>query len=211
MQETNKYLKLARTAREEGNTEDAKKFYDIVRTEDPENGEAKFFYPFFALYEGTNGEIAKRFQNLTNVLEPAVKLVALSAETDEEKAEVIRAMVKEYTPLTWSLNRYMNTLTVGSGQNQTRVLSSRDITAAGEAGVIGLYRLGDAIAKYFSDRPEILSLAVTPWKEGVSLQQKWYAYKYDGKKPEEYAEKIKKIEPSYEMPKKAGCISIGRK
>lgn len=72
----NKYLKLAREARSEGNSEDAKKFYDLVRTEDPENGEAKFFYAYYALYEVTNGEIAKRFTNLCNALKTSVKSFA---------------------------------------------------------------------------------------------------------------------------------------
>ena len=48
MSEISKYLKLARTAREEDNSEDAKRYYDMVRTEDPENGEAKFFYAYYA-------------------------------------------------------------------------------------------------------------------------------------------------------------------
>ena len=59
-----KYLKLARTARDENNGEDAKKFYDMVRVEDPENGEAKFFYQYYSLYEGKNIEIANRFIKL---------------------------------------------------------------------------------------------------------------------------------------------------
>lgn len=61
MNERNKYLKPARTAREEDNTEDAKKYYDMVRTDDPENGEAKFFYAYYSLYEGKNGEIPQNF------------------------------------------------------------------------------------------------------------------------------------------------------
>ena len=55
------------------------------------------------------------------------------------------------------------------------------------------------------------TLAVSAWKEGVSLQQKWYAYKYEGKSAEEYAAKIQKVEPEYVMPKKAGCISLANK
>ena len=52
-----------------------------------------------------------------------------------------------------------------------------------------------------------MSIAVLAWKEYVSLAQKWYAYPPKGE-AETYAEKIKKIDASYEMPKKAGCISF---
>ena len=39
--ENNKYLVLARQARAEGNSEDAKTYYNKVREENPEDGEAK--------------------------------------------------------------------------------------------------------------------------------------------------------------------------
>ncbi len=44
-----KYLKLARQARRENNAEDAKRFYDIIRVENPDDGEAKYFYTFIIL------------------------------------------------------------------------------------------------------------------------------------------------------------------
>ena len=211
----NKYLKLARVAREENNSEDAKRFYDMVRVEDPENGEAKFFFQYFALYEGANKDIASRFAKLVNALESSVKLVAASADSDEEKIAAVTAIAHAFVPMTWSLNRYMNKLTVGSGSDKQRVLSNTDIMSAGTNGMKGLYHLGDVIEKTFGDNAATMALAVESWKEAISLHQKWYAYKIDGKKAEEivpvYAEKIKKIDPAYEVPKKAGCISFSDK
>ena len=73
--EESKYLKLARQAREEGNAEDAKIYYNKVREEDPENGEAKFFAAYFAMQDGTNGELPRRFSNLCSSVVPAVRLI----------------------------------------------------------------------------------------------------------------------------------------
>ena len=207
----NKYLKLARAARDENNSEDAKKFYDMVRVEDPANGEAKFFYQYYSLYEGKNGELANRFINLANVLSSSVKMVAQSEDSCEDQIATIKAIVEAYTPMTWALNRYMNKLTVGTGQNKQRVLSYADIKSACTTGVVGLYDLGDAIAQYFANQPEAMPHAVTAWKEGISLQQKWYAYKYGGKQVEDYAAKIQKVDPTYVIPKKAGCITLADK
>lgn len=209
-EQASKYLKNARAAREENNSEDAKKFYDMVRTDEPENGEAKFFYQYYSLYEGKNGEIPSRFKTLTTTLKTSVRCVAESGDSDEEKMNVLSAIVSSFVPMTWSLNRYMNNLYVGSGQNRQRVIPANQIAKACEDGVVALYELGDSIAKYFSSN-EAMSLAASAWKEGVSLQQKWYAYKYEGKTAEEYAAKIQKVEPDYEMPKKAGCISFANK
>lgn len=207
----NKYLKLARAAREEDNSEDAKKFYDMVRVDEPENGEAKFFYQYYSLYEGKNGEIANRFISLSKVLASSVQCIADSADSEDEKLAILKAIVEAYVPMTWSLNRYMNNLTVGSGENRQRVLSNEQIKSACITGVIGVYTLGDTIEKIFGGVPAAMKLAATAWKEGVSLQQKWYAYDYNGKSAEDYAAKIQKIEPEYEMPKKAGCISFAGK
>lgn len=206
----NKYLKLAREARNEDNGEDAKRYYDMVRTEDPENGEAKFFYQFYCLYEGKNGEIANRFANLCKVLVSSVAKVAMSSDSDEEKLDIIEAMTSTFTPLTWDLNRYMNKLTVGSGSDRQRVLSNNDIVSVCRNGMQGLYDFGDAIEKNFLGNSRAMKSACASWKEGISLQQKWYAY---GKKedPEKYCAKVKKYEPEYEMPKKAGCISLADK
>ena len=209
-EQTMKNLKNARAAREENNSEDAKKFYDMVRIDEPENGEAKFFYQYYSLYEGKNGEIPSRFKTLTTTLKSSVRCIAESNESDEEKMSVLSAIVSSFVPMTWSLNRYMNTLFVGSGENRQRVIPSSEISQSCIVGVVALYDLGDSIEKLFSG-DEAMKLAANAWKEGVSLQQKWYAYKYNGKTPEEYTAKIQKVEPEYEMPKKAGCISFANK
>lgn len=201
-----KYLKNARAAREEDNSEDAKKFYDMVRIEDPENGEAKFFYQYYSLYEGKNGELPTRFNSLTKVLKSSVRFVAESGDGEQEKMSIISSIVSSFVPMTWSLNRHMNSLTVGSGENRQLVIPAKQIQGACIDGVIALYELGDIIEKYFKSA-DAKKLSALAWKEAVSLNQKWYAYNY-GKSVEEYVAKIQKIEPDYVMPKKAGCISF---
>ena len=64
--EQSKYLQLARQAKAENNSEDAKAYYNKVREEYPENGEAKFFYAYYSLYEGKNIEVPTKFINLCN-------------------------------------------------------------------------------------------------------------------------------------------------
>jgi len=211
MSEENKYLKLARAARDESNSEDAKKFYDMARIEEPENGEAKFFYQFYSLYEGKNSEINDRFKKLSIVLKTSIQYVAQSEDSEVEKLKTVESIIDAYTPLTWALNQYMNTLKVPSGQGgSTRVFPPAEIRLICITGVHGLYDLGDAVAESFKASPAAMQLALIPWKEGVRLQRKWYALKCE-KTPEEYFAKIQKIDPSYQMPKKGGCITFGDK
>lgn len=205
-----KYLRLARTARAESNTEDAKRYYDMVRTDDPENGEAKFFFAFYALYEGKNGEIPKRFSNLCAGLKSSIKLVKDSDMDESEKISTIGEILDAFIPEAWSLNRYMNNKNRETkvGDSYVKVFEASQISSVSKEGLATLKDIGDFIASIYSTSPEGMNLAVKAWKEYVSLAQKWYAYAPKGD-AEIYAAKIQKVDPSYEMPKKAGCISFG--
>ena len=204
-----KYLKLARTAREEDNTEDAKRYYDMVRTDDPENGEAKFFFAFYSLYEGKNGEIPKRFSNLCGGLKSSIKLVKESDSDEAEKLSIISAILGAFVPETWANNRYMNNKNHETkvGDSYVTVFSNSQITSVCKERMATLKDIGDYVASIYSSSPEGMKLAASAWKEYVSLAQKWYAYAPKGD-AETYAAKIQAVDPSYELPKKAGCISF---
>ena len=210
--EENKYLTLARQAREEQNTEDAKTFYNKVREENPENGEAKYFYAFYALHEGTNGELSKRFSNLCLALTSSINLVSTSAMSKENQLKIIDEIVDSFVPETWAENRYMNSKNHETkiGDSYVKVFEASTIRNCCVTGMKALKDLGDQIAKLYTGDAEAKRIAVKAWKEYVSLSQTWYAYAVKGD-PELYAEKIKAVEPSYEMPKKAGCISFSKK
>lgn len=207
--ENNKYLTLARQARSEGNSEDAKTYYNKVREYNPEDGEAKFFYAYYALYEGTNGEIPQRFGNVCQVVFTAIKMVKNSDACEEEKYATISEIVNAFVPETWSLNRYMNDKNRETkvGDSYVKVFDQNQIVSACKKGMFAIRDLGNELEKLYEGDKKAMELAVTAWKEYVSLAQKWYAYPPKGE-AEIYAEKIKKIVPSYEMPKKAGCISF---
>lgn len=75
------------------------------------------------------------------------------------------------------------------------------------------YRIGDAFEKYFSDNKNVMKQVASFWKQSIEFQQTNFAHP-DAKDckgfPEKYAKKVKKYEPAYVMPKKAGCISFGK-
>ena len=210
--ETSNNLRLARQARAENNTEDAKLFYNKVRDEDPENGEAKYFYAYYSMYECKNIELPSKFSNLCKTLNSSIDFIMESSLSKEEKIISIAEIVKSFVPETWALNRYMNgkNRETKVGDSYVKVFDSSTITSVGKRGMGAIKELGDKVEKLFVNDAECKKLAVIAWKEYVSLSQKWYASAVKGD-AEIYAEKIKKIEPSYEMPKKAGCISFADK
>lgn len=210
--EDNKYLTLARQARADGNSEDAKTYYNKVREDNPENGEAKFFYAYFALYEGKNGEIPQRFGNVCQAVFSAVKMVKSSTAPVAEQYATISEIVNAFLPMTWTLNRYMNNKNRETkvGDSYVKVFDQSSITSSCKKGMFAIRDLGNELESIYGGDADAMAIAVLAWKEYVSLAQKWYAYPPKGE-AEIYAEKIKNIEPSYEMPKKAGCISFSDK
>ena len=208
--EGNKYLILARQARAEDNSEDAKLYYGKLREEEPENAEAKFFYAYYAMYEGKNGELPTRFTNLCRSLIPSLRMVKLATISEEEQLITVNEIVSAFVPETVSLNRYMNEKNRETkvGDSYIKVFEASAVTACCKEGMKAVRELGDEIVKAYPNNGKANGIAVLAWKEYVSLAQKFYAYAPKGD-AEAYAEKIKKIEPAYEMPKKAGCISFG--
>ena len=210
--EESKNSKLARQARAEDNSEDAKLFYNKVREEDPENGEAKYFYAYYSLYEGKNIEIPNKFFNLCKSIIPAVSMIKESSLSKDEQLVSIGEIVDCFVPETWALNRYMNSKNRETkiGDSYVKVFEYSDIRSVCVNGMKTIKELGDKLEKLYLNDDACKKLAVIAWKEYVSLSQKWYSYAVKGD-AEKYAEKIKAVEPSYVMPEKAGCISLANK
>ena len=210
--ENNKYLQLARQAKAESNVEDAKTYYNKAREEFPENGEAKFFYAYYAMYDSANKDVPRKFIDLCKGVVGAVKMAAKEEVSKEEQLKSIEEIVNTFVPETWSMNRYMNKKNHETkiGDSYVTIFEHSTITTCGKTGMEAIRNLGDELANIYGEDAEAQRLAVIAWKEYVSLCQKWFAWAPKGE-AEVYAEKIKKIEPSYEMPQKAGCISFADK
>lgn len=75
------------------------------------------------------------------------------------------------------------------------------------------YCIGDVFEKYFSENKNVMKGVVSFWKKSIDFQQTNFAHP-DAKNfqgfPQKYAEKVKKYEPTYVMPKKAGCITFSK-
>lgn len=208
--EGNKYLFLARQARAEANSEDAKLYYGKLREDEPENAEAKFFYAYYSMYEGKNGELPTRYTNLCKSALSSVRMVNISSAPESEQLATIHEIVSAFVPEAWSLNRYMNAKNRETkvGDSYVKVFETSAISLCIKEGLNATRNLGDEIVKLYPDNDEAAKIAVIAWKEYVSLAQNWYAYAPKGD-AEVYAGKIKEYDPAYEIPKKAGCISFG--
>ena len=202
--EENKYLKAAKTAREENNTADAKRYYEMVKMDDPENAEAKFFYAYFTITEGTKGEAYDNYITFIKTIGPSVKAIARSDMSDSEKEELLTDMAKTAKTMPMFIYNVLNsTSQTNSGKERLAKGNQKSISM--------LYIFGDEIESVFSDNRNIMeNIAADLWMSAIALQRQWLGVSFDKSYPDQYEAKIQKYIPSYKAPttnKLRGCIA----
>lgn len=203
----NKNLTLARRAREENNVEDARKFYDLARTDDPENVESRFFYAYYRLWDGKKGTAYNDFITFCNSTKTIVKALSESDSSDEEKINLLSAIYESIKDLSASMGAVqMDLWKVAPDSEKAKYNDQKK--GCEKMGIQNLYHFADAVEVYFSNNKEAQKIAVNAWKSAVATQQKYPYCGVDKTLPEKYLPKIQKHDPSYVLPKKAGCISF---
>lgn len=198
----NKFLKAARAAREDKNSADAKRYYEMVKMEDPENAEARFFYAYYTIADGKKGEAYNSYMRFLAVVAPSIKTLASSDMEAVEKETLIKdmAMTARKVPMLMH-NALCDISTTPTGRKHLETANKESIGL--------LYSFGDEVEKAFADNETIIKLvSVEMWKDAIELQGKWTAVPFDKSYPEKYTAKIKKYDPNYVPPKASGFRKV---
>lgn len=204
-EQASKYLTMARNARKENNVEDAKRYYDMVRTDDPENVEAKFFYAYYRCWSGTKGSAYQDFMTFCNSCNSIVKQIAASKEIDQKSLlveifEAIQGMPTAMSEIQKDLWK--------SAPDSEKSKYNDQKKSCEKMGILLIYNFGDSVFSEFENNKAIVNIAVEAWKKAVAVNQQYPYCGVEKSYAEKYAEKIKKFDPDYSLPKKAGCISF---
>lgn len=204
MSTESKNLVLARTARDEGNSEQAEKYYTLVLEENVDNPEAKFFAAYYAYLQCDKPSSANKFKVFCNV---APKVVAL-LPNDDDGVSFLITMYETIKDLPLTAHNVYTQLwqTAGDAKKQEYNEIKKLV---GYMGTHLLYDFGDAIEVAFGTNADAMKVAEVAWMKGVAYQQKWPYYKIEKELVAKYTAKIQKLDNSYVAPKKAGCISFG--
>lgn len=169
--------------------------YFKAREINPNNAEAEFFVDYLGykqmLENDDKAATLRAFKKMAK--QAALSVVGIKGYegVGDNRVVIAGAIAITFTPLT----RYVSTQLFLAG--------------AAVDGVLGLYALGDALKEHFGDSPTITNLAVEAWKEAISIQRKFFEFDYSGIDVENYAGKIREVEPNYIIPKKEGCMVGG--
>lgn len=202
MAETSKYLLAARQALQEENYEDAKKYYDMVKTDDPTNVEAKIQFQYCKFMDCTKGQAYNCYNDYMNVLNYAVENVAASDMPLEEQLKFLSTLVDNSIDAMKICFSSMNSIKVQGDDTYNKQHNLR------RTNILFARDFGDAVAQKYADSTEGMQIACNAWKSFVNRANgSSCVTKQDGETVPSYAEKIQKIDPSYNfVPKKRGCF-----
>ena len=208
----NKYLTLAREARNENNVDDAKKYYDMARVDDPENPEAKYYAALFKVKDSANKDLPGNFVDYLTCADGIVDKVKNASMADEEKIALLGSIVKDHVSIIATVNDVIHKNS--SGQTAIFDMSTYNLTVRSAA--TALEGMGNQIANAFGDNAEALKLAADCWK-GVFLRNNWNQWYYyqsvkgnkaaSAEKWEALIKKINKVDSSFtvQKPKAVQC------
>lgn len=204
--ETEKLLVLARRARDDNNSENAEKYYDLVLQEDPNNWEAAFFQVYYQSMQCKIINISNAAYAVANNIDSTMKLIS-SMQDEEEKENAINTVVAYSIGIAGMLagaarshyNQY-STVEGAMGECSERVVAAESIYSM----------LEKSIKSYLSDNKEKLLFVQKQYNTYVSDYGKFFNVQYRTALTTRLSNEIKAQDPSYTAPavKSSGCCIV---
>lgn len=199
------YLELARRARQLGDINGASEYYGKVLEENPDNWECSFFVGY---YKSCIYKPLDNYSTVNYYTKSTTHALTLIKEEEKKEALNIISNISEMmaSEMITEAEKLANSGSFGTKVNLQLSLHNAKVNA------MEIYRvIGDNIEIIINEEQFIIDYAVPLWKKFISVgikQELSYLNfnKQDGrdefvKKLDNYAEKIKKYEPSYVRPK----------
>lgn len=201
----------ARNAIADSKLNDALGFYKLAYEEMPDNLEVEWFYLFGAVTEPVNSSTADNFVRLADIFYPTLKYIA-TLEEGPDKQAVVYTMIKGFAPLHDVVH---DSMIKALAMNRSVILME-DVVRVDMAKRVDNEKIAEDILAIFGEAAPYCFYAADIWKEMIAKRFKRSPYRnYQDKGKElwfdELAKRIKKYDPSYELPqfKQAGCITFG--
>lgn len=204
------YYQLARRAANENNANDAAKYYDLIRQEEPDSWEANFFSIYFQSMQTTIAYIPSAAMKVANCVPTVFALIAKTVSDPEERINAVAEVgyrCQQISEMMYksALSTYNNT---GDGARQyvykdflERGCAARDIALS----------CGNLIEQIFGAE-YAKNMSSNLWTTAISQQESMFGlteFRTEGNANliEKYAKKIQQYQPSYEAPevKTGGC------
>lgn len=190
---------IARRAKDENNSENAAKYYDLILQEDPESWEASFYLIYYKAMDCKIAEIASAASSVENCLKNVLSLIVKQISDKVERENVLIEITDRVTSIATMLGNaatnYFKDIDIQI-QNDFTQDFIYNVTSSAQI----CYTWGDLLEA----KEENKTLSCVSWKTAIDLHKMCIAYCADRKANlailEKYGAKIKMIEPNYKLP-----------
>lgn len=192
---------VARRARDDGNSENAQKYYEQIIVKDPSSWEANFYTVYFQSMNCKVGEVGVAAARLMNCESAVFRLIRDNVTDDSEQRKAVDEVAAKLIFISNMLfNAYKNHY--DGIDSQIRYKFTQEYANNCSLCRDVAYKGGNTIISVFGDKYS--DIAVACWKLGVR-QHNILNGVFDDKKGnavviDSYNEKIKKYDSSYQAP-----------
>ncbi len=208
--ELERYLALARRAKEENNGENAARYYDLVLQKDPLNWEASFYQIYFKAMECKIIQIASAARSISNCLDNVLYLIKEHEKESVQSGAVAEVFVRVALAATMlsngGINHYNNypTATGAFDECSTRVVAAGNIYDS----------FIKAVKKNFPEDKKTVSSAAEAYAKYIYNNNRFYNRSWANKEIAALEAMVKETKPDYiastipepaPVTKKSGC------
>ena len=197
---TNLY-QIARRAKNDDNSENAQKYYDMILVKDPNNWEANFYVVYFKAMSCKVAEIWNAANSISNSIDTVLQLVKENVTDLNEQRDVIEELYLR-------LSIISNMLYVGATNHYEGIDESikysyiQEYVNNAAAATDIMYIAGDQIEAIFDDIYG--GLCATAWEKGIEMHNGYIKLLQDKVANKQvilnYVEKVKKYNSTYQVP-----------
>ena len=193
---------IARRAKDDNNSENAAKYYDLILIKDPFSWEAAFYVVYFKAMECKIAQIRNAAISVSNCEDSVLSLVRDHVPEDEQESAVKEIMIRSAliaNILESGAKSHYDSISQDIKSNYTQeyvdnACAARDIA----------YNCGIQIEKIFGGKPDISKLAAEAWKAGIAIHTRLLPFFQDASSNKKvilsYARKIEKYDPAFAKP-----------
>ena len=214
--EINNLYEIARRARNDGNSDNAQKYYEMILIKDPSSWEANFFSVYYQSMNCKLGELELAANRLSKCIVSVCKLINENVSNDEENRDDRAKMDAVKQVSSYSLNiahlfystavNHFNSIGSSIRNNYLQEVVDNCLAATNLC-----YTCGDCIAATFGQY-YANAYSVPCWKEGINQHRQMIGYlkSKNGARTTilHYVAKVQEFESDYKtpsLPKDGAC------
>lgn len=194
---------LARQAKESNDAENAVKYYDLIKQEDPSSWEACFYNVYFRAAQTRIMFIESAANSIKNCLGTVFGLIKNSSDSDDEKSAHIAEVSLRVILICTLLESSSKSALVKSWCNTTNNSNiALDYVKRALATADAFFACGDLIERDYKTDTTMITVACNLWKSGIDIWKTSYAV-YDNHATRyvimknSYVAKIQKYQSNY--------------